>query len=229
MSRAYFRIEGSDDELGVFVLRTTSWNSLSTLGTRLSQLTGLTQGKIAGMPMMLVMKGKTSVASFREVFYFADLVTRPGQTLLQAVKQAKEFQDGMEQAGLSIEGMESALRAGLSNGDFADEIEDVDEWVSDEELIDVAESGVSPPLVGTSLETLAMNLQSLVKASKTKPKNEPEVAPQSSVTTLVIASAEPPQAVAEPPTAPTEAPVPVDKPAATVKPAKSVQPARIMF
>lgn len=229
MSRAYFRIEGSDDELGVFVLRTTSWNSLSTLGTRLSQLTGLTQGKIAGMPMMLVMKGKTSVASFREVFYFADLVTRPGQTLLQAVKQAKEFQDGMEQAGLSIEGMESALRAGLSNGDFADEIEDVDEWVSDEELNDGAESGVSPSLVGTSLETLTKNLQSLVKASKTEPKDEPVVGPQSSVTTLVIASAAQPQAEAEPPTVPTEADAPVDKPAAKVKPSKTVQPAQIMF
>ena len=229
MSRAYFRIEGSEDELGVFVLRTTSWNSLSTLGTRLSQLNGLTQGKIAGMPMMLVMKGKTSVASFREVFYFADLVTRPGQTLLQAVKQAKEFQDGMEQAGLSIEGMESALRAGLSNGDFADEIEDVDEWVSDEELNDGAESGVSPSLVGTSLETLTKNLQSLVKASKRKPKDEPEAAPQSSVTTLVIASTEQPQAAVESPTAPMEAPVPVNKPAAMVKPAKTIQPARIMF
>lgn len=172
--------------------------------------------------------GQDIVASFRDVFfYFADLVTRPGQTYsLQAVKQAKEFQEGMEQAGLSIEGMESALRAGLSNGDFADEIEDVDEWLSDEELINVAESGASPSVVGTNLETLTKNLQSLVKASKTEPKDEPVVGPQSSVTTLVIASAAQPQAEAEPPTVPTEADAPNDKPAAKVKPLKLFNPRR---
>lgn len=164
MSRAYFRVEGAEDELGVFALRTTSWNSLSALGTRLSQLNGLTQGRIAGMPMMLVMKGKTSAASFRDIFYFADLITRPGQSLMQAVKHAHDYQQGMFEAGLSIEGMEEALRAGLANSDFADEIEDVDEWLSDEELI-AAASGNNNSIEGAGLGKLAENLKSLVEAT----------------------------------------------------------------
>ena len=178
MSRAYFRVDGADDELGVFALRTTSWNSLSSLGTRLSQLSGLTQGKIAGMPMMLVMKGKTSSASFRDIFYFADLVTRPGQSLMKAVEQAKAYQESMGQAGLSIEGMEEALRAGLANGDFADEIEDVDEWLSDDELI--AAAGGGGTIEGSGLEKLAQNLRSLVEATAAEPvKAEPtSTAPQ---------------------------------------------------
>lgn len=44
MSRAYFQVEGQDDELGVFILRTTSFNSLNYLGTRLAQLSATPVG-----------------------------------------------------------------------------------------------------------------------------------------------------------------------------------------
>lgn len=95
----------------------------------------------------------------------------------------------MNEAGLSISGMEDALRAGLANGDFADEIDDVDEWLSDEELINAADRGVPSTLVGSGLETLAKNLQSLVQASKTEPDGT-VTGSQSNVPSLVIASAE---------------------------------------
>lgn len=134
-SRAYFRIEGQEDELGAFILRTTSYNSLDRLGSRLNQLSGLTGGRIANMPMLLVLETKTTTQSFREPIYFAELVTRPGMKILDAVKEAWDYQAAMEQAGLSLEGLEEALRAGLTNSDFADEIEDVEEWLSDEDLI----------------------------------------------------------------------------------------------
>ena len=190
MSRVYFRIEGSEDELGVHVLRTVSWNSLSSLASRFSQLAGLTGGKIAGMPMMLVLRRKTASASFRDVFYFADLVTRPGQKLVDAIKVAKDYQETLAQAGLSIDKMESNLRAGLANSDFADEIEDVDEWLSDEELVWAA-SGVSPSVIGSGLEELDKNLQRLVAASQPgsnpEPEQEPEPVPQSNVPHLVVA------------------------------------------
>ena len=135
MSRAYFQIEGQEDELGVFILRTTSFNSLNYLGTRLAQLAGLTGGRLAGMPMMLVMESKTTTQSCRTPIYFADLVTRPGMKLIEAIQKANEYQKAMADAGLSLEGMEEALRAGLANSDFADEIEDMDEWISDDALI----------------------------------------------------------------------------------------------
>ena len=135
MSRAYFQVDGQEDELGVFILRTTSFNSLNYLGTRLAQLSGLTGGRLAGLPMMLVMETKTTTQSFREPIQFADLVTRPGMKLIEAIQQANEFQKAMTDAGLSLDGMEDALRAGLANSDFADEIEDMDEWMSDDDLI----------------------------------------------------------------------------------------------
>lgn len=140
-TRAYFRIEGQEDELGTFVLRSTSYNTVSRLGSRLNQLAGLTGGKIAGMPMMLVLKAKTTTQSMREPIYFADLETRPGMNLVEAVMAAREYQADMAAAGLSIDGLERNLAVGLANSAFADELEDADEWVSDGELVAAAGGG----------------------------------------------------------------------------------------
>lgn len=159
-SRAYFRVEGQEDELGAFILRTTSFNSLERLGSRLNQLSGLTGGRIANMPMLLVLETKTTSQSFREPIYFADLVTRPGMRILDAVKEARDYQEAMEQAGLSIEGQEEALRAGLANSDFADDLEDADEWLSDDDLIAIVEQ--QGPRTGLrGMDSLTQRLNSL--------------------------------------------------------------------
>lgn len=138
-SRFYIRIEGQDDELGVFVLRTASHNSLDRLGGRLNQLHGLTGGLTAGMPMLLTINAKTSAMSYRKPFWFADLVQRPGMSLAEAAKQAREWQEGNNGIGLSQEGLEESIRAGLETSDFADEIEDLEEWLTDEDLAAEAE------------------------------------------------------------------------------------------
>ena len=182
MTRAYLQIEGQTDELGVFALRTTSWNSLNHLATRLSQLSGLTGGKTAGMPMLLQMESKTSTQSYREPFQFADLVVRPGMTLLQAIKVAADYQDAMAAAGLSLEGMEDALRAGLANGDFADEIEDIDEFLSDEDLI--AAAGLGSHATGLrGLDSLNDKLRSVSVADTTAP--EESAAPENANLSLL--------------------------------------------
>lgn len=157
-SRAYFRVEGQEDELGVFLLRTTSFNSLDRLGSRLNQLSGLTGGTIANMPMLLILSAKTTTQSFREPIYFADLITRPGMTLLEAISEAREYRTSLENAGLSLDGLEAALRAGLANSDFAEGIEDADEWLSDEELI-AAVAGDGPRASGLrGMDSLAARL-----------------------------------------------------------------------
>lgn len=183
MSRAYFQIEGQEDELGVFILRTTSFNSLNYLGTRLAQLAGLTGGRLAGMPMMLVMESKTTTQSCRTPIYFADLVTRPGMKLIEAIQKANEYQKAMADAGLSIEGMEEQLRAGLANSDFADEIEDMDEWISDDALIAaVGEQAVRKGgLKGMDnlTEKLAqLNAQNAGAGQEAAPENAPSEASQ---------------------------------------------------
>ena len=66
MTRAYFQIEGQEDDLGVFALRSTSWNTLTSLAGRLMRLHGLSGGKLAGMPLVLELKTKTTAQSFRK-------------------------------------------------------------------------------------------------------------------------------------------------------------------
>jgi hypothetical protein len=153
MTRAYFQIDGQEDELGVFVLRSTSWNTLTSLAGRLARLHGLSGGLLAGMPLMLECKSKTTTQSYRKPIYYADLTFRPGYDLATTVKAARAHQQGMADAGLLMESMEAAIRSGVANGDFADEIEDADEWVSDDELI--AKAGGQKPTSGIkSLDAL---------------------------------------------------------------------------
>lgn len=142
MSRFYMQIEGQEYELGTFILRSTSWNSLTSISARLAMLHGLTGGRLAGLPLMLQLKAKTTTMSFRQPIYFADLVFRPGMSMAQTIEVAKNFQKDRAQSGLSQEGLEQALAAGLLNSDFADQVEDMDEWLSDEDLAARAEDNL---------------------------------------------------------------------------------------
>jgi len=138
MSRIYLQIEGQKDGLDVFVLRTTSHNTLAAVGGQLSRLFGYTGGILAGMPLLLRLVTKTSTQSMRTPFYFATLSLRPDMTLAQALAAAKAYQAQLTDAGLNQEGMEEAMRAGLANSDFADELEDMDEWVGDDDIAELA-------------------------------------------------------------------------------------------
>lgn len=53
MTHFYFRIDGQNDPLGVFVLRSAGFNTLNRLAVHLKQLHGLSGGKIARMPLMM--------------------------------------------------------------------------------------------------------------------------------------------------------------------------------
>ena len=88
----------------------------------------------------------------------------------------------MAAAGLSLEGMEDALRAGLANGDFADEIEDIDEFLSDEDLI--AAAGLGSHATGLrGLDSLNDKLRSASVADTTAP--EESAAPENANLSLL--------------------------------------------
>lgn len=167
MSRLYIQIEGQDDELGLFILRSTSWNSLTAISARLAMLHGLTGGRLAGMPMTLQLKQKSTTMSYRQPIYFADLVFRQGMSMADTIQTTREFQKARAQCGLSQEGLEQALLLGLANSDFAEQVEDMDEWLSDEALAEQAEGN----LKSSGLRGLdsVRNLVSSTGASSTAP------------------------------------------------------------
>jgi len=133
-TRFYVQVEGQDDPMGVFILRTSGEHTRNYLASKLAQLHGWTGGKIAGMPLTLNIKVKSTSRSMRTPFWYADLDLREGKDLFATIKEAKAYQEQIADAGLDQDAMEEMLLAGLDNSAFADDVEDADEWISDDDL-----------------------------------------------------------------------------------------------
>lgn len=158
MTRLYIKIDGQDDPLGVFLLRTQGMNSLQGLAGRIGMWHGATGGKIAGMPLLLQLKTRTTPASNFEPIYYVDLVMRPNMTMKQTIDAAAAYQQEMENAGFKVEGMETALREGLANSAFAEQLEDPTEWSGGVDAAERAEVAVARALsVSQDLATPTLN------------------------------------------------------------------------
>lgn len=126
--KAYARLNvrvGEEDELGSFVLRTTSYNTIRTLAARLQYFHAVSGGRLACMPLELKLRGKSTTMSFRSAIYYVDLVVRSGLTLEQAIAQAREVDQSRRNAGFDQEALDEAARRGFANGAFEDLAEDV--------------------------------------------------------------------------------------------------------
>ena len=126
--KAYARLNvrvGEEDELGSFVLRTTSYNTIRTLAARLQYFHAVSGGRLACMPLELKLRGKSTTMSFRSAIYYVDLVVRSGLTLEQAIARAREVNQSRRNAGFDQEALDEAARRGFANGAFEDLAEDV--------------------------------------------------------------------------------------------------------
>lgn len=126
--KAYARLNvriGEEDELGSFVLRTTSYNTIRTLTARLAYFHAVSGGRLACMPLELKLRGKSTTMSFRSAIYYVDLVVRSGLTLEQAIARAQEVDQARRDAGFDQVALDEAARRGFANGAFEDLAEDV--------------------------------------------------------------------------------------------------------
>jgi hypothetical protein len=128
--KAYARLnvlvgDGTDDALGSFVLRTTSFNTIRTLAARLQYFNAVSGGRLACMPLELRLRGKSTAMSFRSAIYYVDLVVRAGLTLEEAVAEAIRRNAGRKEAGMDQDALDEAARLGFANGAFEDLAEDV--------------------------------------------------------------------------------------------------------
>lgn len=115
---------GDDDELGSFVLRTTSYNSIRTLAARLHYFSAASGYLLACLPLELKLRGKSTTQSYRSAIYYVDLGVRAGSTLEEAIVQARELNARRKSAGFDQAALDATARAGFSNGAFEDSIED---------------------------------------------------------------------------------------------------------
>jgi hypothetical protein len=115
---------GDEDELGSFVFRTTGFNSIRTLATRLRYFHAVSGGRLSTLPLELRLRGKSTTQSHRAPIYYADLTLRSGASLAAAITQALSDWDLRETAGFNQTALDMAARAGLAHGAFEESIED---------------------------------------------------------------------------------------------------------
>lgn len=117
-------IVGGDDEIGSFMLRTTSWNSIRTLTARLAYFSAVSGNLLACLALRLVLRGKSAAQSHRAAIYYVDLAVREGTTLESTLMEARELDARRKAAGFDQAALDAAARAGFANGAFEDSPEE---------------------------------------------------------------------------------------------------------
>ncbi|PXW26430.1 recombination directionality factor [Paraburkholderia caballeronis] len=115
---------GDEDELGSFIFRTTSYNSIRTLAARLHYFSAVSGNLLACLPLELRLRGKSTTQSYRSAIYYVDIGVRSGSTLEAAIAEARELDARRRTAGFDQAALDTAARAGFGNGAFEDSIED---------------------------------------------------------------------------------------------------------
>lgn len=129
-----------EDELGSFVFRTTGFNSIRTLSTRLRYFAAASGGLLSTLPLELRLRGKSTTQSHRAPIYYVDLTIRTGMTIAESITKARALADDRKTAGFDQSALDEAARLGFDNGAFEDSEEEgsavVEEFFSDEALND---------------------------------------------------------------------------------------------
>jgi hypothetical protein len=149
---------GDEDELGSFIFRTTSYNSIRTLAARLHYFRAVSGNLLACLPLELKLRGKSTTQSYRSAIYYVDLGVRSGSTLEQTLAEAKALNERRTAAGFDQAALDAAARFGFANGAFEDSIEDgsavVEEFYPGADRPDEGDSrnGDAAQTTGTSAE-----------------------------------------------------------------------------
>ncbi|MEJ7932505.1 hypothetical protein WG922_21215 [Ramlibacter sp. AN1015] len=161
---------GEDDELGSFIFRTTGFNSIRTLSTRLKYFHAVSGGQLATLPLELRLRGKSTTQSHGSTIYFVDLTTRAGMTIAEAVAQARVQAQERLAAGFDQSFLDEAARQGLANGAFEESAEEGAAVVEEFFHSGGAPDAIAPPraseaaAAATLTEKLARRLDEAVLA-----------------------------------------------------------------
>ena len=115
---------GDEDELGSFIFRTTGYNSIRTLSTRLKYFHAVSGGLLSTLPLELRLRGKSTTQSHRAPIYYVDLTVRTGMTLAEAIAGARAEDEHRKGAGFNQLALEEAAKQGFANGAFEESEEE---------------------------------------------------------------------------------------------------------
>lgn len=115
---------GDDADVGIFIFRTTGYNSIRALTARLRYYQALSGGNLATLPLSLKLRGKSTTQSHRAPIYYADLTIREGISLEAAVETARNLADKYRAIGINQTAMDDAARSGYQAAPFEFEEEE---------------------------------------------------------------------------------------------------------
>ena len=153
-----------EDGLGSFIFRTTGFNSIRTLATRLRYLQAVSGDRLASMGLELRLRGKSTTMSHRTPIYYVDITTSAGCTLDKAVMEAAQRRSEQLQAGIDQNLLDDAARSGYALGEF-EESEDETVGVVEEFFSEAGQQGAPEGPQSDDIDqeqaspTLAMKLQ----------------------------------------------------------------------
>lgn len=134
-------IVGDEDEMGSFIFRTTSFNSIRTLAARLHYFSAVSGNLLACLSLELKLRGKSTTQSYRAAIYYVDLGVRVGKTVEAAITEARELDARRKASGFDQAALDAAAKVGFANGAFED---------SPEEAAAVAEEFYPEPTNGNT-------------------------------------------------------------------------------
>lgn len=116
------------DPLAAFAFRTTGYNSVNALTSRLTHFAALTDGKLSGMACNLVLRAKSTAKSRRQPIFYVDL--EPRGSLFDAVASTTEWHKQCADRGINLAALDKAVAAGFTATTYIDS----DETMQDEEV-----------------------------------------------------------------------------------------------
>ena len=131
--RIAVQIDGQEGELGTYVMRTTSYNTLKTFEAKLWQFWSVLGGKLRGIPFVMKLRAAQTELSNWTTFYFVDLELNKA-TLVEAARAGqKQAKDDID-CGFNIAGLQLTMIEGLRNGGYlpnaAEDGVDLNEFIS---------------------------------------------------------------------------------------------------
>lgn len=115
---------GDEEELSTFVFRTTGFNSIRTIATRLKYFRAVSGDNLSTLPLELRLRGKSTQQSHGTPIYYVDVTVRTGSTLTEAISQAKAEAQTRTEAGFRQADLDQAAREGLALGAFEESVEE---------------------------------------------------------------------------------------------------------
>ncbi|BCL90895.1 phage capsid protein [Ralstonia pseudosolanacearum] len=117
-------IVGDEDEMGSFIFRTTSYNSIRTLAARLHYFSAVSGNLLSCLALELRLRGKSTTQSYRSAIYYVDLGVRAGSSLEATITEARALDARRKAAGFDQAALDAAAKLGFGNGAFEDSAEE---------------------------------------------------------------------------------------------------------